>query len=208
MKNELIIGLLALMIPIAVLVITVKNHQVEKKVPLWEYRSVDTVKYSRDLADQMLNNSQFDSVIEQQVSDIASIGVTHIAIATPYDQKYSPFLKRWVKAARVHNLKVWFRGNFSGWERWFGFNKIDRETHKKLLKDFIAQNPDLFEEGDIFTSCPECENGVSSDPRSSGDIQGFREFLIQEYKISLESFRKINKKVNVGFYSMNYDVQN
>lgn len=179
-----------------------------KQVPYWDFRSVDTVKYSRDLASQMLGNPQFDMVIEKQVADIASLGASHVAISTPYDAQFSPFLKRWVRAARSHGLKVWFRGNFSGWEKWFSYQKIDREEHKKLVKEFLENNPELFEDGDIFTSCPECENGGSGDPRNSGDIAGFREFLIDEYKISEEAFSKMGKKVHPGFYSMNYDVAN
>ncbi|MBI2018021.1 hypothetical protein HYS92_03135 [Candidatus Daviesbacteria bacterium] len=206
MKKKIIIAAVSLIIPILILTLVLKNYSAEKRGPVWEFRSVDTVKYSRDVAGQMLDRPEFDSVIEKQVSDIASLGATHVAIGAPYDQKYVPFLKRWVQAARNHNLKVWFRGNFSGWENWFGFKRIDREEHKKLLKEFIENNPDLFEDGDIFTSCPECENGGPGDPRFNGEAKGHKKFLIDEYNISLEAFGKINKKVNVGFYSMNYDV--
>lgn len=204
MKNRLIIAI-SLIIPIIILTLVLKNYSV-KKVPLWEFRSVDTVKYSRDLAGQMLDKPGFDQVIEKQVADIASLGATHIALGSPYDEKYIPFLTRWIKSARNHNLKVWFRGNFSGWESWFGFERIGREEHKKLLYEFIVNNPELFQDGDIFTSCPECENGGSGDPRFNSDAKGHKKFLIDEYNISLEAFGKINKKVNVGFYSMNYDV--
>jgi len=177
-----------------------------QKKPIFEIRSIDTVKYSRDVAGQMLDNDEFDTQIQIQVSGIASTGASHIAISTPYDERFVPFLQRWVKQARAYGLKVWFRGNFSGWERWFEYEKIDRETHKKLMEEFILKNPDLFEDGDIFTSCPECENGGEGDPRQTGDVSGFRKFLIDEYNISSESFGKINKKVYTGFYSMNYDV--
>lgn len=181
---------------------------VYKQVPIWDFRSVDTVKYSRDLAGQMMNNPNFDSVINKQVSDIASLGASHVAISTPYDAQFMPFLKRWVEVARKNNLKVWFRGNFSGWENWFEYSDINRDEHKRLLKEFILANPDLFEDGDIFTSCPECENGGPGDPRHNSDLIGHRKFLIDEYNISEESFKKINKKVRPGFYSMNYDVAN
>lgn len=177
-----------------------------QKKPVFEIRSIDTVKYSRDVAGQMLDNEEFDTQIQIQVSDIASTGASHIAISTPYDERFVPFLRRWVKQSRSYGLKVWFRGNFSGWERWFEYDSIDRETHKKLVEEFILKNPDLFEDGDIFTSCPECENGGAGDPRQTGDTQGFRQFLIDEYDISSKAFGSINKKVYSGFYSMNYDV--
>ncbi len=205
MKSKYILIALVLTIPIIMLPFLLKE-QVEKKEPYWEFRSVDTVKYSRDVAGQMLKNPDFDEVIDKQIADIASLGASHVAIGSPYDQKYVPFLKRWVKAARKNNLKVWFRGNFNGWENWFGYERIDREQHKKLLKEFIVDNPDLFEDGDIFTSCPECENGGPGDPRLNGDPEGHKQFLIDEYNISNEAFGSIGKKVNSGFYSMNFDV--
>ncbi len=207
LKKILIILLpFLLIIPVVSLVLNLNKSSIVKKSPLWEFTAVDTVKYSRDVAGQMIDEPEFDSVINEQVADIASLGATHVAIATPYDQRFVPFLERWVRAAREHNLKVWFRGNFSGWENWFGYDRMSREDHKKLLKELIENNPGLFEDGDIFTSCPECENGGPGDPRLNGDPEGHKKFLIEEYKISLESFGKIGKKVNSGFYSMNYDV--
>lgn len=178
--------------------------QKKKRVPI--VTSIDTMKYSRDLSAEMLTNPSFDQTIDQQVREIASTGATHIAIATPYDDKFLPILRLWVKAARMYKLHVWFRGNFSGWEKWFGFDGIDRPTHEVLLKYFILQNPDLFFDGDIFTPCPECENGGPGDPRQTGDVSGFRQFLIDEYAISNSSFASIGKKVITNYDSMNADV--
>lgn len=206
MKKKIIITAAGLIIPIVLLTLMLKTGFKHQQVPLWDFRSIDTVKYSRDLADEMLENPKFDSVINEQVTDIASLGASHVAISTPYDPKFIPFLRRWVKSVRLYGLKVWFRGNFSGWEKWFGFEQIGREEHKRLLQEFIVNNPDLFEDGDIFTSCPECENGGSGDPRHNGDLIGHRKFLIDEYQISKDAFEKIGKKVKYGFYSMNYDV--
>lgn len=208
MKKKILIILFPflLIIPIVALVLRFSGTPIARKTSLWDFMSVDTVKYSRDLTGQMIDKEEFDAVINKQVADIASLGATHIAIATPYDARFIPFLERWVKSAREHRLKIWFRGNFSGWENWFGIDRIGREEHKKLLKEFIENNPGLFEDGDIFTSCPECENGGPGDPRLNGDPEGHKRFLIDEYKISLEAFGKIGKKVNSGFYSMNYDV--
>lgn len=206
-KYILLLGILLVFLAVVIFFITEKqNKTTYAEVPLWDFRAIDTVKYSRDLADEMFENLEFDSVINEQVADIASLGASHVAISTPYDPKFIPFLKRWVKSVRFYGLKVWFRGNFSGWEKWFGYKRITRDEHKKLLREFIIDNPDLFEDGDIFTSCPECENGGPGDPRLTKDVTGHRQFLIDEYQISLEAFGRINKKVNVGFYSMNYDV--
>src|SRR3989339_935814 len=72
----------------------------DTKSTWWEFQSIDTMKYSRDLAREKLNNQEFDQVINQQVANIASAGASHVGIATPYDEEFFPFLKRWVDAAR------------------------------------------------------------------------------------------------------------
>jgi len=172
----------------------------------WEVQSVDTMKYSRDLARTKASDIDFNKTIDLQVGNIASVGATHVAIATPYDEEFIPFLKRWVDSARRSNLKVWFRGNFSGWEGWFNYEKITREQHLEKTKKFIEDHPNLFADGDVFSSCPECENGGPGDPRHNGDVEGHRKFLIAEYKIAQAAFDRIGKKVHPNFHSMNGDV--
>jgi len=172
----------------------------------WEVQSIDTMKNSRDKAREKLDDDGYDKEIIKQVQEIAGTGATHITLGTPYDEEFILYLKRWVLAARRNNLKVWFRGNLSGWEGWFDYPDVDRETHTEKIKDFILKNPTLFEDGDIFTSCPECENGGPGDPRKNGDVNGHREFLINEYGVVKQAFQDIGKKVTGNYYSMNGDV--
>lgn len=177
----------------------------EKRV--WQIKSVDTMKYSRDPSAAKLNDPTFDAVIERQVKDIAGLGATHVAIATPYDEIFLPILTRWVKTARRNNLKVWFRGNFSGWEGWFGEDAgLSREGHLAKTREFIKNNKDLFVDGDAFSACPECENGGSGDPRQTGDVSGFRKFMISEYRACEEEFKNIGKDITCNLASMNLDV--
>ncbi len=166
-------------------------------------RSIDTMKFSRDVSRREANNDAFDLVIEKQISQIASLNTSHVAIDTPYDDEFVPFLRRWVKMARKYELKVWFRGNLSGWEGWFEYPKIDKATRIKSIENFIKTNKDIFEDGDIFTSCPECENGqidVYDNPDS------YKEFLINEYLATKKAFLAINKSVIVNYNSMNGDI--
>ena len=181
-----------------------ESPELSKRV--WQVKSVDTMKYSRDLTGEKLNDPTFDKTIEIQVKNIAGLGATHVALGTPYDERFIPYLSRWVAAARRNNLKVWFRGNFSGWEGWFGYEKnLTREGHLELMREFVNKNGGLFENGDLFTPCPECENGGAGDPRRTGDVEGFRTFLIEEFQAANVEFRKIGKNVRtVG--SANYDV--
>lgn len=178
----------------------------EEKANFWQIQGVDDMKYSRDLAREKLNDKSFDKTIEDHVKKIAETGATHIALGTPYDAEFIPFLKRWVNSARKYGLKIWFRGNFSGWEGWFSYPKIDRTKHTQQTRDFILNNSQLFLDGDIFSSCPECENGGPGDPRRIRDAEGHRLFLINEYQTVNEAFKKINKKLETRLNSTNKDV--
>ncbi|HRN71009.1 MAG TPA: carboxypeptidase-like regulatory domain-containing protein, partial [Candidatus Woesebacteria bacterium] len=89
---------------------------------------------------------------------------------------------------------------------WFEYPEITREEHTEGIRQFILQNPDLFADGDVFTSCPECENGGPGDPRQTGNVEEYRTFLIQEYEVSKQAFAEINKNVTANYYSMNGDV--
>lgn len=183
-----------------------RNQTPAQISPWWKIQSIDTMKYSRDLARERLRDASFNSEIEKQVKNIADTGATHIAIATPYDDEFYPFLKRWVDVARSNNLKVWFRGNWSGWEEWFDYPEITRAEHMAKTEEFILENRTLFVHGDIFTACPECENGGPGDPRLNDDLDGHRKFLIDEYNMMENAFRHIGKSVIFNYNSMNGDV--
>lgn len=199
--------LLSLIIPVTVtLTVTSPVTAGSDRATWWEFQSIDTMKYSRDIAREKLEDSSFDATIDLQVKNIAATGATHVAIATPYDEEFVPYLTRWVRAARKYKLNVWFRGNFSGWEGWFDYPGISRDDHLAKTYQFIKTHADLFQNGDIFTSCPECENGSPGDPRQTGDISGHRQFLIDEYAAVQQLFRNMGKNIRANFFSMNGDV--
>ena len=146
-------------------------------------------------------------LIRRQVKAIADIGAQYVSIGTPYDEEFLPVLQRWVTAARDEGMKVWFRGNWAGWEKWFGYESITQDEHLQKTNDFIYDHADLFEDGDIFTACPECENGGPGDPRfiPSGAPR-HRAFLISLDKTAKAAFKAIKKDVTTNYYSMNGDV--
>jgi hypothetical protein len=170
----------------------------------WDITAVDTVKYSRDSA----GDKEVLKEIPILVGEAAKLHVTHIAIDTPYDEEFYPVLKAWVDEARKDNLKVWFRGNFSSWEEWFGRQPFtDYSQHHVLTKAFIEKHPELFEDGDIFTPIPEPENGGPGDPRGSDQKSAdFNAFLIASYSNCVDSFAAIEKAVQCGFFSTNGDI--
>jgi hypothetical protein len=199
--------ILALLAILGLLLLWHKNAASQNgQAHFWQVQSVDTVKFSRDPARQYADDPGFDKTIDSQVSSIADSGANYIAIGTPYDSEFVPFLKRWVIAARKYGLNVWFRGNFSGWEGWFGYPKITRAQHETMLKQFILDNGNLFADGDIFTACTECENGGPGDPRQNGDVAGHRQFLIDEYQLSRNTFAQTGRNVATNYFPMNADV--
>lgn len=208
MKFATIILAICLVVTFSYLyVVRLKNNMSSiQQEPRWKVTAIDTVKYSRDLAREKAVSKSFETEIDSQVKAIADTGATHVSIGTPYDNEFIPFLTKWVTSARKYGLKVWFRGNFSGWEQWFEYKKITREEHTVFVKEFILKNGSLFEDGDIFTSCPECENGGNGDPRHNGDLVGHRQFLIDEYRTTREAFRLIGKNVTSNYFPMNGDV--
>lgn len=174
---------------------------------VWAVKSVDTMKSSRDLAKNKRDDPNFETVIDIQTQNIADMGANYIGIGTPYDREFVPILRLWVSAARRHNLRVWFRGNLAGWEGWFGYRRdLTREEHIAKVREFVAANGDLFVDGDIFTPCPECENGGPGDPRSGTSVEDFRKFMIDERKAVNEEFAKIGKNILTNYNSMNLDV--
>jgi len=172
----------------------------------WQIQSIDTMKYSRDLAREKSNDESFDAVIDDTMEKISQAGCTHAAIGTPYDEEFFPMIGRWVKAARKYNLNVWFRGNWSGWEGWFDYPPISPEEHSKKTGEFIINHSEIFTDGDCFSACPECENGALGDPRETGEVDSFRAFLIDEQAIMAAAFNAIGKRVNTGLINMSADV--
>nr|MDQ3009022.1 carboxypeptidase-like regulatory domain-containing protein [bacterium] len=189
-----VIGWLAAPLPLA-------YAQEAPSTEIWPIRSVDNMKTSRDLARAKNYDSSFDTQIEAEVSSIKALGANYIALGTPYDDEFLPFLQRWVAAARRHGLKVWFRGTFSGYEGWFEYPKdISPDQLIELSTTFILQNPDLFEDGDIFDACPECENaGHWPQPQSDA---AYNAFIFKKNKDLQVAADKSGKKIIVNYPSI------
>ncbi|MEK7571575.1 MAG: carboxypeptidase regulatory-like domain-containing protein [Patescibacteria group bacterium] len=205
-KATLFLAVLCLLVVFPLLLVMNSTETVYRQ---WEVQAIDTMKYSRDTSRAFMDNPNAEKIIDDHVASISAVGATHIAIATPYDPEFIPVLTQWVQSARRHNLKIWFRGNFSGWEQWFGYAPIDRTTHVRMTREFILANPDLFEDGDLFSACPECENGGQKvNYWHTSEAESYRVFLIDSYQAAKESFAQIGKNVPANYYSMNYDVAN
>lgn len=171
---------------------------------LWKYQCVDTMKTSRDKARQWRYRSDLKEHIEKELSAIKGMGGNCVAIDTPYDDEFMPYLTAWVEIAREKNLFVWFRGNLSSWEGWFEYPKgMTTDELLKKMENFILKHRDLFRDGDIFTPAPEGENGGPFNQVETEEHAKFRQFLVDEHYTAQKTFKKIGKKVETNWLSMN-----
>ncbi len=192
------------LVSLATVFFVVKNGSAETLTTSWQIQSIDTMKYSRDAAKDPTVIKDIPTLVKR----VADMKATYIAIGTPYDQEFYPVLNAWVTEARKYNLHVWFRGNFSSWEGWFGYPQLQDVAHDHvMIEQFIIDHPELFQDGDIFTPVPEAENGAIGDPRGSDTkAKEYNQFLVDSYNNCVQSFNNINKKVLCGYFSMNGDV--
>ncbi len=189
MKKLLLILLLIMIIP---------SRVMASEDYIWEVRSVDTMKTSRDLAREKLHDISYDQIIVRDLKLIKDLGANYVAIDTPYDEEFIPYLTRWVKHAREQGLKVWFRGNFSEWEGWFGYPKnMTPQEHIRRTAQFIESHSDIFEDGDAFDPCPECENAQWW-PQPDKNSE-YNSFVINQQVITKASFAKIGKDVHTNW---------
>jgi hypothetical protein len=128
---------------------------------------VDTMKESKD------SDSLTLADIEDDVNLIATIpGVTHIAIAVPYDfaSNNPNITQQWVSsiraasAARVAGggkpINVWLRCQFNDWEGdWGTPGTMTDVGFLTSLQALGTAFTDLLEAGDIWDFCPEPNNG-------------------------------------------------
>lgn len=191
-------------IMVAISAVTPKKVLGQSTTTFWKYQCIDTMKISRDDARKWAEKPDLQDHIAWEMKTIKDLGANCVAIDTPYDSEFLPYLTQWVKAARTENLHVWFRGNFAGWETWFNYPKLaDNQLFFTKLKSFISDNANLFADGDIFTGAPEAENGGPYDQVEKNEYDSYRKFLIDEYQIEHDAFAAINKNVQLNWQSMN-----
>jgi hypothetical protein len=189
---------------LAFLIVAVNPSSVWAADRFFQMQAVDTMKLSRDGA----RNGGVVNSIPAIVEKLAALSPTHIAIATPYDKEFDTVREKWIGNIHDRNIKVWFRGNFSSWEKWFDYPAFTNPyDHIAKTYAFITSHPREFADGDIFTPAPEPENGGFGDPRHGNDIKiKFFDFLVKSQASCEKAFAAIHKNVTCGYFSTNGDV--
>ncbi|HSW97144.1 MAG TPA: carboxypeptidase-like regulatory domain-containing protein [Candidatus Saccharimonadales bacterium] len=184
----------------------VVNHilsQNSNPTSLWQYQCIDTMKTSRDAARSEMFKQNASKEIVKELAIVKELGANCVAIDTPYDEEFVPFLEMWVMQARKEGLHIWFRGNFSSWEGWFNYPKgMTTQEHLQRTKKFILSHADLFQNGDIFTPAMEAENGWGTGYVPPNEYPLFRQFLIDEHTNAQEAFKEVGKNVLTNWLSM------
>jgi len=130
--------------------------------PSWPIQAVDTMKDSKDKVCNQLS----DATITSRIAKAKALGVTHVAIATPYQNPGCgdslAYTGRWITAIRAQGLKVWHRHPNLKFEGIYSTTKVvdpDGARHVKDITDWLLAHPNWIQSGDIFTPEAEPQNG-------------------------------------------------
>lgn len=117
--------------------------------------SIDTMKESRDTETHPLSDTQ----IAQDVNLTATLNTTHITVATNWD--YTSYFRTWANIIHKAGKHIWVRGHPNQWENNNGTTGImSPSSYENYEKNFILQNADVFQAGDIFDPASEPELGL------------------------------------------------
>jgi hypothetical protein len=143
------------------------------------------------------------------------------------------FARRVCAAIHSRELKVLHRGTWCGIDGLYGFPKLtgakrfpagDAESVLKAAADgapppdswvaktyrYITEHPEFFADGDLWAVLPERTEGIFADASSflphtpPGIPQNYARFFNDLAAVSAEAFKKIGKKVAVGFTANNF----
>lgn len=175
--------------------------------PSWTIRSVDVMKYSKDV----VCNPPSDTFIATQVQKAKELGANYIAISTPYNNPSCgdslALTKKWVAAIRAQGLSVWHRHMGLSFEGLYGIPKKYNDDYLQLISNYIIENKDLFKDGDIFTPTPEPDTagigGVTYCDKVCAfkDNAEFNQWIRNAQLVSKLSFAQIGlPNLKIGYY--------
>jgi hypothetical protein len=202
-------------------------------------RCVDAMKHTQDKAREWPRDADQQAAytrdrIEPIVSEIEKLNANCVAISMPLNDvpgagSALSFIEAWVRTIRAHNnMHVWYRLKHTGYNAFYDMPFIlDPQFHTDVHYDFITQNPQLFEAGDIYTPNTEPFMGITvkdenGNDHTYGTIKGvncygipaphqddchfgsadeFNEYIVKFYDRTKEAFETIGKSgVKVGYF--------
>lgn len=174
----------------------------------WAIQSVSTMKETKDkICGQ-------DSIvfINQWLDKAKELGANYISIETPYDNPSCAsslsYTAEWVSAARSKGFKIWHRHMPLAFEGIYNVGK-SKQNFLNLISNYIKNNPNLFQSGDIFSPIPEPQNGgiagvtyCSLNICQFNNASDFNSWLRQAIDVSNQAFSSIGlgNQIKVGYY--------
>lgn len=170
-------------------------------------QSIDAMK---DTKDAICGQRPLDW-INKWLDKAVELGANYVAISTPYDNPSCgdalAYTKTWVKAIRAHNMHVWHRHMPLSFEGIYSVNKNNSSNYLDMISNYIKNNPDIFENGDIFTPIPEPQNGgIQGITYCANSIcqftsaADFNQWLRDAMTTSQQAFQSINKSIKIGYF--------
>ncbi len=185
-------------------------------------QSADVMKWSKDDLFSQKTDAQMAAVALQ----LKSLGATHVAVATPYDDPSAypggpapeGYLERWIVAIRGQGMHVFFRRQWLSWEGIYGvakntargigttpnvLNGTDTTSYLALTYLYWKANAGhLVQAGDIVCPCPEPENGgingvTGSAPYQFTNANLFRAWLRDAVTVVNQALEPSNLKGSV-----------
>ncbi len=159
--------------------------------------SVSTMNQTKD----KLRAPRSSDEIKKLMDKVKVLGSTHVGIETPYDSPPGTdalgYTKAWVSEARTQNLKVWHRHMPVKFEGIYDQAKVNTpDTYITQVANYIKENKELFQEGDIFTPIPEPQNsGVAGMNCGSNcmfpSVDSFNKWLVSLVAESRKAFTDV-----------------
>lgn len=214
-----------------------RPSEAQAAVSFASLKGVDVMKFTKDT----MTNQPSDQEIQNIVNAVKGMNVTHISVSIPMDSdsdypaggKPSPrtasaLAQKWADTIHGAGLKVIWRGTWSGIEGIYGFEKkvgasrFPTGTAATAESDggstwlgktyqYIVNNPNLFQVGDVWAPLPERTEGIFSDSTSfishsgSGLQTNFVNFFNDLKTVSDRAFSRLGKNgVITGMTANNY----
>ncbi len=170
-------------------------------------QSIDSMK---DTKDTICGQRPLDW-INKWLDKAVELGANYVAISTPYENPSCgdalSYTKTWVKAIRAHGMHVWHRHMPLSFEGIYSTPKTTGNNYLDLISNYIKNNPDLFENGDIFTPIPEPQNGgiqgITYCANSVCQFQSaaqFNQWLRDAMTTAKNAEQAIGKDMKIGYY--------
>lgn len=199
------------------------------------FTSVDVMKLSKDVVTNQPSAAEIGSIVDA----LLALHSKYIALSVPLDastdyksgkpapQTAEAFTQTWADAIHSRNLKILWRGTWSGIEGLYGFSKLvgpnrfpagsaataaadGQTTWLGKTYSYIVSHPDYFLAGDIWAPLPERTENIFQDatsflPYNGGVQNNYLSFFRDLATASKQAFASINKEdVITGWTANNF----